>query len=63
MGLPKQREHDERYDLADEYMEIVYKLWEGSWEDDAVVRDAASAHLRARRQGPHGDPSKAALPP
>lgn len=41
MGLPKQREHDERYDVADEYMEVVYKLWEGSWEDDAVVRDAA----------------------
>src|SRR5215469_11987854 len=20
-------------------MEVVYKLWEGSWEDDAVVRD------------------------
>ena len=25
---------------ADEYMEVLYKLWEGSWEDDAVVRDA-----------------------
>ena len=22
-------------------MEVVYKLWEGSWEDDAVVRDKA----------------------
>jgi FMN-dependent oxidoreductase (nitrilotriacetate monooxygenase family) len=31
--------HDHRYDIADEYMEVVYKLWEGSWEDDAVVRD------------------------
>ena len=31
--------HDERYDIAEEYMDVVYKLWEGSWEDDAVVRD------------------------
>ena len=23
-------------------MEVVYKLWEGSWADDAVVRDAAA---------------------
>jgi FMN-dependent oxidoreductase (nitrilotriacetate monooxygenase family) len=25
--------------VADEFMEVVYKLWEGSWERDAVVRD------------------------
>ncbi|WP_156677701.1 LLM class flavin-dependent oxidoreductase [Sphingomonas profundi] len=31
--------HDRRYDMADEYMDLVYKLWEGSWEDDAVLRD------------------------
>ena len=35
-GLPS---HDERYALADEYLDVVYKLWEGSWEDDAVLRD------------------------
>ena len=34
--------HDHRYEIADEYMEVVYKLWEGSWEDDAVVRDRES---------------------
>jgi long-chain alkane monooxygenase len=34
--------HDERYDVAAEYLEVVYKLWEGSWEDDAVVRDPQS---------------------
>ncbi len=39
MGLPAQPHHDERYDVADEYMEVVYKLWEGSWADDAVLRD------------------------
>lgn len=42
MGLDRQREHDERYDVADEYMDVVYKLWESSWEDDAVVRDIAN---------------------
>jgi long-chain alkane monooxygenase len=39
MGLDRQIEHDDRYDLADEYMEVVYKLLEGSWEDGAVVAD------------------------
>ncbi len=40
LGKGQQLGHDERYELAEEYMEVVYKLWEGSWEDDAVVRDA-----------------------
>jgi alkanesulfonate monooxygenase SsuD/methylene tetrahydromethanopterin reductase-like flavin-dependent oxidoreductase (luciferase family) len=31
--------HDERYDLADEFLEVAYKLWEGSWEEDAVLVD------------------------
>ncbi|TVY84103.1 Dimethyl-sulfide monooxygenase [Lachnellula suecica] len=39
LGLDTQVEHDERYRIADEYMDVVYKLWEGSWRDDAVVRD------------------------
>ncbi len=38
-GLSAQIPHDLRYDRADEFMEVVYKLWEGSWDDDAVVRD------------------------
>ncbi|ABO68832.1 LLM class flavin-dependent oxidoreductase [Geobacillus thermodenitrificans] len=38
-GIKKILEHDERYDLADEYLEVCYKLWEGSWEDNAVIRD------------------------
>lgn len=41
LGLGQQVPHDERYELAEEYVEVCYKLWEGSWEDDAVVRDAA----------------------
>jgi alkanesulfonate monooxygenase len=49
-GKEKQTGHDDRYDIADEYMEVVYKLWEGSWEDDAVLRD--------RVRGIFTDPSK-----
>ena len=33
----------ERYELAEEYMQVVYKLWESSFDEDAVVRDAAAA--------------------
>ena len=39
MGFDKLPEHDARYDAAEEYLEILYKLWEGSWDDDAVLRD------------------------
>lgn len=42
MGQTGMTGHDKRYDIADEYMEVVYKLWEGSWEDGAVLRDKAS---------------------
>lgn len=41
MGFSKQRAHDDRYAVAEEYMEVVYRLWEQSWDDDAAVRDAA----------------------
>ena len=50
MGLARQRAHDDRYDVADEYMDVVYALWEGSWDDDAVRRDRAS--------GVFADPAK-----
>ena len=46
-GLP---DHDERYALADEYLEVMYKLLEGSWEDDAVIKDRAT--------GVYADPAK-----
>src|SRR5690606_2065150 len=39
VGLKQMAPHDERYAVADEYMELVYGLWEGSWGDHAVVRD------------------------
>lgn len=41
-GLDHQVPHDERYAIAEEYMEVVYKLWEGSWRDDAVIADRAT---------------------
>jgi long-chain alkane monooxygenase len=31
--------HDERYAIAQEYLDLSYALLEGSWEDDAVVAD------------------------
>ena len=40
-GLTEQVKHDDRYALAEEYLEVVYRLLEGSWEDDAVVLDPA----------------------
>ncbi|MCE7010423.1 NtaA/DmoA family FMN-dependent monooxygenase [Kibdelosporangium philippinense] len=46
-GLP---DRDSRYARAEDYVQAVYKLWEHSWEDDAVVRD------RDRRQ--FADPAK-----
>lgn len=39
MGMDRQPDHDARYDAAEEYLEVLYKLWEGSWDDDAVLRD------------------------
>jgi long-chain alkane monooxygenase len=50
MGQTDQPAHDARYDHADEYLEVLYKLWEGSWEDDAVIRD--------RERGVFTDPAK-----
>ncbi|WP_432495348.1 LLM class flavin-dependent oxidoreductase [Kineococcus auxinigenes] len=50
LGFDRQVPHDERYDVAEEYLEVCYKLWEGSWEDGAVVRDAA--------RGVYADPAK-----
>jgi|TARA_R100000365_G_scaffold3487_1_gene11632 long-chain alkane monooxygenase len=31
--------HDERYAIAEEYLQLSYQLLEGSWEDDAVRAD------------------------
>jgi FMN-dependent oxidoreductase (nitrilotriacetate monooxygenase family) len=37
-GLESLPEHDERYNIADEYFDVVNQLWE-SWEPDAVLMD------------------------
>ena len=50
MGQAQQMAHDDRYDLADEYMDAVYALWEGSWADDAVLRN--------RERGVFTDPAR-----
>lgn len=40
----------ERYERSEEYMDICYKLWEQSWDDDAVVAD--------KENGIYADPAK-----
>jgi len=39
LGENAQAEHDSRYDRADDYLEVLYKLWEASWADTAVLND------------------------
>ncbi|AJX35575.1 LLM class flavin-dependent oxidoreductase [Burkholderia oklahomensis] len=60
MGLAKQIGHDDRYARADDYMDVVYKLWERSWDDDAVLRDRDARVFaqpdkvrRVRHDGPY----------
>ena len=58
LGYSGQMAHDDRYDLADEYMDVVYGLWEGSWRGDAVVADRLGGVFadpaRVRRVEHHG---------
>lgn len=49
-GYDGLEEHDERYRWADEYVDVTYKLWEGSWDDGALLQD--------RERGLHCDFSK-----
>ena len=58
-GLPGMPEHDLRYDMADDYMETVCKLW-ASWEPGAFVADRKSGVLidpakvhRVNHEGPY----------
>jgi FMN-dependent oxidoreductase (nitrilotriacetate monooxygenase family) len=39
LGVPGGISHDDRYEWAEEYVDVVYKLWEGSWDEDAIVND------------------------
>jgi long-chain alkane monooxygenase len=36
-GLDAMVRHDDRYEIADEFLDTAYKLWEGSWADDAFI--------------------------
>nr|WP_312987425.1 LLM class flavin-dependent oxidoreductase [Comamonas koreensis] len=60
MGQRQQLAHDARYDRADEFMDVLYQLWEGSWSDSAVLRDRAGRIYadpqqvrRVQHSGPH----------
>ena len=33
------KDHDLRYEQAEEFLELCYKFWEGSWENDAIQKD------------------------
>jgi FMN-dependent oxidoreductase (nitrilotriacetate monooxygenase family) len=50
LGLGEITAHDTRYDRADEFVDLVCKLWEGSWEDDALEID--------RERASFADPAK-----
>lgn len=50
LGLPGSPSHEERYAWAAEYVDVTYKLWEGSWDVDAVVNDPTA--------GVYADPAK-----
>ncbi|KAH8176739.1 luciferase-like monooxygenase domain-containing protein [Sarocladium implicatum] len=49
IGMDGQRPHDERYQVAEEYVDVAYKLWQQSWRDDAVKLD--------REKGVYTDPA------
>lgn len=49
-GARQQVAHDVRYDIAEEFMQIQYGFWEGSWEEDARQAD--------RESGVFTDPAK-----
>lgn len=68
MGQPLARAHDARYEAAEDFMTAVYKLWEGSWADDAARRDKAAGIFadparirRIRHDGPYYQVDGAAL--
>jgi FMN-dependent oxidoreductase (nitrilotriacetate monooxygenase family) len=47
-GYDRVIEHDARYEWAEEYVDVVYKLWEGSWDEGALVQD--------KERSVHADP-------
>ncbi|SFR91164.1 FMN-dependent oxidoreductase, nitrilotriacetate monooxygenase family [Agromyces sp. CF514] len=49
-GHPRLTDHTERYAWAEEYVDVTYKLWEGSWDEGALLKD--------RERGIYSDASK-----
>ncbi|UZX05438.1 LLM class flavin-dependent oxidoreductase [Arthrobacter sp. CDRTa11] len=43
LGTGVQRAHDDRYEVAGEFIDVALKLWESSWEEQSVVADPASS--------------------
>ena len=50
IGKKGLKDHDLRYEQAEEFLQLCYKFWEGSWENDAVLKD--------KKQRIFTDPSK-----
>ena len=50
IGQKGLKDHDLRYEQAEEFLQLCYKFWEGSWENDAVLKD--------KKQRIFTDPSK-----
>ncbi len=48
-GVEQHLAHDQRYDRADEFVEVCFKLW-NSWDSDALQLDQQTGH--------YADPSK-----
>ncbi|PWV94294.1 FMN-dependent oxidoreductase (nitrilotriacetate monooxygenase family) [Paenibacillus cellulosilyticus] len=46
-NLDKHVQHDLRYERAEEFVDVVAKLWD-SWDDDALLYDKASARFADR---------------
>jgi alkanesulfonate monooxygenase len=53
VGRDRQMAHDDRYALAEDAMTLLYALWEGSWEEGAVLAD--------RTTGRYADPARVHL--
>ena len=55
-GMPKHEtlirttlQHEKRYERAEEFVDIVEKLWD-SWEDEALIMDKESAQFADARK-------------
>jgi long-chain alkane monooxygenase len=57
-GQARLTDHESRYAAAEEFLDVVYALWEGSWADDALVQDRQTRTYtrpdRVRRISHHG---------